>query len=63
MDDPFRSPTPGFLGWWHDTPEEKSHWWCIGKGKVIHLEDLDEDISIEGLLEGQPFGKSQASFK
>ncbi|MCA9498327.1 MAG: DUF2442 domain-containing protein [Nitrospira sp.] len=35
----------------------------IGQGEGIHWEDLDEDISIDGLLEGRPSGESQTSFK
>ena len=29
----------------------------------IHWEDLDEDISVEGLLAGRQSGESEASFK
>lgn len=47
----------------HATPEERSHWRMIGKGQGIHWEDIDEDISVEGLLAGKPSGESQASFK
>jgi hypothetical protein len=34
----------------------------IGRGVGIHWEELDEDISVEGLLAGKPSGESQASF-
>ena len=55
------------LGWYprleHATPEERSKWRLIGKGQGIHWEDIDEDISVEGLLAGRPSGESQASFK
>lgn len=44
------------------TPAERKHWRLIGRGSGIHWEDLDEDISIEGLLAGKPSGESQASF-
>lgn len=47
----------------HATPEEKAHWRFIGTGQGIHWEELDEDISVEGLLAGLPSGESQASFK
>ncbi|MGH8626848.1 MAG: DUF2442 domain-containing protein [Gammaproteobacteria bacterium] len=47
----------------HATPEERTHWRLIGKGQGIHWEDIDEDISVEGLLAGKPSGESQASFK
>ncbi|MCW5783721.1 MAG: DUF2442 domain-containing protein [Nitrospirales bacterium] len=45
------------------TPKERNNWRLIGKGEGIHWEDLDEDISIEGLLAGHASGESQASFK
>jgi len=47
----------------HGTPEEKNNWRLIGQGEGIHWEELDEDISIDGLLEGRPSGESQTSFK
>lgn len=47
----------------HSTPEERNNWRLIGRGHGIHWEDIDEDISIEGLLAGKPSGESQASFK
>jgi len=31
--------------------------------KEIHWADIDEDISVEGLLAGKPSGESQESFK
>lgn len=47
----------------HSTPEERNNWRLIGRGQGIHWEDIDEDISVEGLLAGKPSGESQASFK
>ncbi len=55
------------LAWYprllHATPKERSNWRLIGKGQGIHWADLDEDISVEGLLAGRHSGESQASFK
>ena len=45
------------------TPEERNNWRLIGRGHGIHWEDIDEDISVEGLLAGRPSGENQASFK
>lgn len=42
---------------------EQNNWRLIGKGYGIHWEDLDEDISVEGLLAGKPSSESQTSFK
>ena len=47
----------------HSTEQERNNWRLIGRGQGIHWEDLDEDISIEGLLAGRPSGESQESFK
>jgi len=46
----------------HGTPKERSHWRFIGRGEGIHWPDLDEDISVEGLVLGKPSGESQQSF-
>ena len=55
------------LAWYprllHASAEERKHWRLIAKGRGIHWEDLDEDISVAGLLAGRPSGESQASFK
>lgn len=45
------------------TPEERSNWELIGGGEGIHWPDLDEDISVEGLLAGRKSGESQRSFR
>jgi len=47
--------------------------WCMRHQRItgdlsemergIHWEDLDEDISVEGLIAGRPSGESQESFK
>lgn len=46
----------------HGSPTERGRWRLIGKGSGIHWPDLDEDISVEGLLLGQRSGESQSSF-
>jgi len=47
----------------HGTVDERNNWRLIGAGRGIHWPDLDEDISVEGLLAGKPSGESQKSFK
>lgn len=47
----------------HATQRERTRWRLIGKGHGIHWPELDEDISVEGLLAGKPSGESQTSFK
>ena len=54
------------LSWYprlvHATQKERKSWRLIGKGQGIHWEDVDEDISVKGLLAGKPSGESNASF-
>jgi len=47
----------------HGTSEERNNWRWIGHREGIHWPDLDEDISIENLVLGQPSGESQDSFR
>ena len=47
----------------HATPQERNKWQLIGDGQGIHWPDLDEDISVEGLIAGRPSGESEGSFK
>ena len=55
------------LAWYprlvHGTPAERNNWRWIGVREGIHWPDLDEDISVENLLRGQPSGESQDSFR
>lgn len=48
---------------WHGTADERGRWRLIGDGRGIHWPDLDEDISVEGLLEGRRSGEGQLSLK
>lgn len=43
--------------------DERGRWTLIGRGAGIHWPDLDEDISVEGLLLGRPSGESPASLQ
>ncbi len=47
----------------HGTLAERNNWRIVGKGQGVHWADLDEDISVEGLISGRPSGESQSSFK
>ncbi len=55
------------LAWYprlvHATPAERNRWELIGQGQGIHWPDLDEDLSVEGLIAGRPSRESQRSFK
>jgi len=43
------------------SPRERRNWRLVGRGIGIHWPDLDEDISMEGLLQGLPSGESSDS--
>jgi Protein of unknown function (DUF2442) len=45
------------------TRRERSHWRLIDRGEGIHWPELDEDISVEGLLAGRRSGESRESLK
>ena len=45
------------------TPDQRAHFEIAGGGWGIHWPDLDEDISVDGLLAGRPSGESQASLQ
>jgi hypothetical protein len=55
------------LAWYprllHGRPRERRNWRLIGGGVGIHWPDLDEDLSVEGILAGRPSAESQTSFK
>lgn len=36
------------------TPEQRAHWELIGDGEGMHWPDIDEDLSVRGMLEGIP---------
>ena len=45
----------------HATPEERGNWRLIGGGEGIHWPDLDEDISVEGLIAGRRGGVARTA--
>ena len=44
----------------HATPEQRNHFELLGDGDGIHWPDLDEDISVAGLLRGVRAPKSRS---
>src|SRR5437867_3464354 len=47
----------------HASATERNNWRFIGHGEGIHWIDLDEDISVEGLLQGQQSRESHSSLE
>lgn len=54
-------------GWYprllHATEQERGNWTLIDGGRGIHWQELDEDVSLEGLLAGRASRENQASLK
>lgn len=54
------------IGWYprlaHGSTDERSRFQISGAGYGIHWPDLDEDISVEGLLTGRRSSESLTSF-
>jgi hypothetical protein len=55
------------LAWYprlvYGSERERCNWRLIGAGEGVHWSELDEDISVLGLLEGRPSGEGSASFE
>ena len=48
---------------WHGTPEERNNFEIFGDGAYIHWPDLDEDLTVAGLLAGRRSGEGAQSLK
>ena len=55
------------LSWYprlaHGTSAERTNWRLIGRGEGVHWPDLDEDISVAGLLAGHRSGETSGSLR
>jgi uncharacterized protein DUF2442 len=56
-------PLVWFPRLWHGTPQERSHLEIFGDGAYIHWPDLDEDLTVTGLLAGRQSGESPESLR
>ncbi len=57
------APLAWFPRLWHGTTQERNHFEIFGDGAYIHWPDLDEDLTVAGLLAGQRSGESPQSLK
>jgi hypothetical protein len=44
----------------HATSQDRNNWEIAGAGYGIHWPDVDEDLSVEGLLRGAPAPQAKA---
>jgi hypothetical protein len=55
------------LSWYprlsHGSPAHRAKWRLLGRGRGVHWPELDEDISAENIVFGQPSGESSKSFQ
>jgi hypothetical protein len=55
------------LAWYprlyHSTHRQRRNWRLIGLGQGIHWPDIEEDISVSGLIIGNPSRESNESFE
>jgi hypothetical protein len=55
------------LAWYprlfHGRAQERNNWRLIDRSMGIHWSDLDEDLSVEGIILGRPSNESQESLQ
>jgi hypothetical protein len=56
-------PLVWFPRLWHGTPQERNHFEIFGDGAYLHWPDLDEDLTVAGLLAGRRSGERPQSLK
>ena len=56
-------PLAWFPRLFHGSPAERANWRWIGRGIGIHWPELDEDVSVEGLVLGRPSGEGPESLR
>ena len=55
------APTGWYPRFAHATDRERRNWKIIDGGRGIHWGDLDEDLSLEGILAGRASAEGRAS--
>lgn len=53
-------PLAWFTELLHATSQERENWEIAGAGYGLHWPDIDEDLSVEGLLRGTPAPQTKA---
>ncbi len=48
---------------WYGTPEERNNYQIIGDGEYIHWPELDEDLTVSGIIAGHRSAESPSSLK
>jgi hypothetical protein len=56
-------PLAWFPRLWYGSEEERARFEILGDGRYVHWPDLDEDLTIAGMLAGRRSGESADSLK
>jgi hypothetical protein len=56
-------PLDWFPRLWHGTPKERNNYEISSDGMYIHWPDLDEDLTVAGLLAGRRAGEGAKSLE
>ena len=56
-------PLAWFPRLWHGAPQERNHFELFADGAYIHWPELDEDLTVAGLLAGWKSGETPQSLK
>lgn len=56
-------PLVWFPRLWYGTPKERGNFEIIGDGNYIHWPELDEDLSVSGILAGRHSKENPESLK
>ena len=56
-------PLAWFPRLWHGQPNERAKWELVGDGTGLHWPELDEDISIAGLVLGRKSAERSESLQ
>ncbi len=56
-------PLVGYPRLWYGSPEERANVALLADGTYLHWPDLDEDLSVEGLLLGRKSAESPESLR
>ena len=57
------APLMWFPRLWHGTAQERSRFEIFGDGAYIHWPELDEDLTVAGVLAGRRSGESSESLE
>ena len=58
-----RVPLVWYPRLWYGTSQEREHFEIFGDGRYLHWPDLDEDLTVAGIVEGRRSAERSGSLK